>query len=51
MATAVEEWVEEQARIAQPTRIHWCDGTEGEVHRLLEIGLHEERLNGLFSLN
>lgn len=46
MATAVEEWVEEQARIAQPTRIHWCDGTEGEVHRLLEIGLHEERLNG-----
>lgn len=46
MATAVEEWVEEQAKMAQPARIHWCDGTEGEALRLLEIGLHEERLNG-----
>lgn len=46
MATAVEEWVEEQARIAQPSRIHWCDGTEGEAQRLMEIGLAEEKLNG-----
>jgi phosphoenolpyruvate carboxykinase (GTP) len=46
MATAVEEWVEEQARLAQPARIHWCDGTEGEALRLLEIGQNEERLNG-----
>ncbi len=46
MSTAVEKWVEEQARIAQPARIHWCDGTEGEALRLLEIGLNEERLNG-----
>jgi len=46
MATAVEEWVEEQARVAQPARIHWCDGTEGEALRLLEIGQNEERLNG-----
>lgn len=46
MATAVEEWVEEQARLAQPARIHWCDGTEGEALRLLEIGMNEERLNG-----
>jgi phosphoenolpyruvate carboxykinase (GTP) len=46
MATAVETWVEEQARLAQPARVHWCDGTEGEALRLLEIGLNEERLNG-----
>lgn len=46
MATAVEEWVEKQARMAQPARIYWCDGTEGEALRLLEIGQNEERLNG-----
>ncbi|MCX7973861.1 MAG: phosphoenolpyruvate carboxykinase (GTP) [Candidatus Aminicenantes bacterium] len=46
MATAVEEWVEEQAKLAQPARIHWCDGTEGEALRLLEIGMSEEKLNG-----
>lgn len=46
MATAVEKWVEEQARMVQPARIHWCDGTEGEALRLLETGLNEERLNG-----
>ncbi len=46
MATAVEDWVEKQARMAQPARIHWCDGTEGEALRLIEVGLREERLNG-----
>lgn len=46
MASAVEKWVEEQARIAQPDRIYWCDGSEGEAYRLLEIGKEEERING-----
>ena len=46
MATAVEEWVEAQARLAKPDRIVWCDGSEGEAYRLLEIGMAEEKLEG-----
>ena len=46
MASAVERWVEDQERLAKPARVYWCDGTEGEAWRLLEIGLSEERLNG-----
>ena len=46
MATPVEEWVEEQARLAQPDRIYWCDGSEGEVERLLAIGMDEEKIHG-----
>ncbi|MCJ7682410.1 MAG: phosphoenolpyruvate carboxykinase, partial [Candidatus Aminicenantes bacterium] len=46
MATAVEEWVEAQARLAKPDRIVWCDGSEGEAYRLLEIGMEEEKLEG-----
>ncbi len=44
MATAVEQWVEEQARLFQPKRIHWCDGSEAEAFRLLETGMREERI-------
>jgi phosphoenolpyruvate carboxykinase (GTP) len=43
--SAAEKWIEEQARLAKPDRIYWCDGTEGEAWRLLEIGCHEEQLN------
>ena len=46
MATAVEEWVEAQARLAKPDRVVWCDGSEGEAYRLLEIGMEEEKLEG-----
>jgi phosphoenolpyruvate carboxykinase (GTP) len=46
MATPLERWVEEQARLAQPDRIHWCDGSEEEARRLMEIGIHQERING-----
>jgi phosphoenolpyruvate carboxykinase (GTP) len=46
MATPVEKWIEDQARIAQPARVYWCDGSEGEAQRLLEVGMSEEKING-----
>ena len=46
MATYVEKWVEEQARLAKPDSIYWCDGSEEEAHRLIEIGKTKEKING-----
>lgn len=46
MTTPVEKWVEEQARIAKPDNIHWCDGSEEEARRIVEIGLKDEEING-----
>jgi phosphoenolpyruvate carboxykinase (GTP) len=44
MATPVEKWVEEQARLAKPDRIHWCDGSEEEARKLMEIGMTQEKI-------
>ena len=44
MATPLERWVEEQARLAKPDRIHWCDGSEEEARKLIEIGMKEEKI-------
>lgn len=44
MTTPLERWVEEQARLTKPKKIYWCDGTEGEAHRLMEIGMTEEQI-------
>ena len=46
MATPLEQWVEEQARLTQPKKIHWCDGSEEEARRIIEIGLNEEKIDG-----
>lgn len=46
MATPAEKWVEDQARLAQPNKIHWCDGSDEEAHRLIEIGMKEETIEG-----
>ncbi len=44
MGTPLENWVEEQARLAKPKKIHWCDGSIEEAYKLIEIGLNEEKI-------
>lgn len=46
MATLLETWVEEQARLTQPDKIHWCDGSEEEARRLVAIGIRKEKIEG-----
>ncbi|MFH0795652.1 MAG: phosphoenolpyruvate carboxykinase (GTP) [Candidatus Omnitrophota bacterium] len=44
MATPIEKWVEEQVRLTRPARVWWCDGSDEEMHRIVEIGLKEESI-------
>lgn len=48
MTTAIEKWVEEQASITKPDRIYWCDGSLDEAHKLIEIGMKEEKIGDNF---
>ncbi len=45
MAAPIETWVEEQVELAKPDKIYWCDGSDKEAQKLIEIGLHEEKIN------
>jgi phosphoenolpyruvate carboxykinase (GTP) len=40
----VKEWVEEQAKLTKPDRIHWIQGTEEEMRGLVDIGIKEEKV-------
>jgi len=42
MATFVEQWVEEQAKLTKPDKIHWVQGTEQEMRDLIKIGIEKE---------
>jgi len=44
MATPLEKWVEEQAALTQPKRVYWCDGSEEECRKLIDIGMKEEKI-------
>jgi phosphoenolpyruvate carboxykinase (GTP) len=37
VATPLESWVEEAARLTKPDRIVYCDGTESEYQRMIEV--------------
>ncbi len=51
MATEVEQWVDEQAGLTKPEKIYWCDGSDDEAHRLLEIGMTVEKIGGHFTFS
>ena len=40
MATPLEKWVEESARLTKPDRIVFCDGSEAENQRIIAEMLH-----------
>ena len=56
LSKPVREWVESVARVTQPDRIHWCDGSQEEYDRLcaemvasgMLIELNQEKRPGCF---
>jgi phosphoenolpyruvate carboxykinase (GTP) len=45
--TALEAWVDECARLTQPEKIIWCDGSEQEYQRLIETMLQDDSMQTL----
>ena len=48
MATPLESWVDESARLTKPDRVVYCDGSEAEYQRMIERML---RASDTFELN
>ena len=46
MKKPLEKWVEQQAELTKPDRIHWCDGSEEEARKIVEWGINKEKING-----
>jgi phosphoenolpyruvate carboxykinase (GTP) len=46
MTTPVQKWVDEVAALTKPDSIYWCDGSEAEARKLLEIGIKKEKIDG-----
>ena len=45
---ALNQWVDEVARLTQPDAVHWCDGSDAENQQLIEA---MERDGTLIALN
>lgn len=44
MASIVEKWVQEQASLTKPDKIHWVQGTPEEMRGLVNIGITQEKI-------
>ncbi|MFH1246126.1 MAG: phosphoenolpyruvate carboxykinase (GTP) [Candidatus Omnitrophota bacterium] len=44
MPTALEKWVDEQAKLTKPKRIYWCNGSEQEAREIIKIGMEQEKI-------
>ena len=44
----LKEWVDSIVAIAQPTKVHWCDGSDAEYEKIVAQMTHE---GDLISLN
>src|SRR5215472_5122536 len=42
LATPLENWVEEAARLTKPDRVVYCDGSEAEYRRMIDQLLHAD---------
>src|SRR3954463_16425708 len=47
MTSSVEQWVDEVSRTTHPTEVVWCDGSEAENDRLLDLMVSDGTLQRL----